>query len=232
MGKFVDLVGQKFGRLTVVSRVKRERLGTYWLCCCDCGLTKEVRTSSLKAGSTKSCGCLYKEVAGKQGVMNATHGMSGSRVYNVWRNMIQRCTDQNSNRFDSYGERGITVCDEWRKSFDSFYSWATDNGYREDLQIDRRDNDGNYCPENCRFVMRPVNITNRGKMRNNTSGYVGVSYNKKGRVWESTITTHQLNMGRQVYIGRASSKQQALEVRNQFIRDNNLLHRIQEWGGE
>ena len=164
MAEFLDLTNREFGRLKVikVSRKvisgKRERY--YWLCQCLCGKTKEIRTDSLTRGLVKSCGCLKKE----QDRINLTkfhrHKMSEKRIYHIWQNMKDRCINENTPCYPRYGGRGIKVCDEWLIP-DNFFSWALENGYNDNLQIDRIDNNGNYEPSNCRWVTVKENCRNR-----------------------------------------------------------------------
>lgn len=159
MGKFEDLTGRKFGRLTVISRIGTNNLGkATWLCKCDCGKETVVTTGELKSGNTKSCGCYNKE---KRKTNNLVHGKRKEKIYKVWANMKARCTNESVSEYKNYGGRGITVCDEWRNSFIAFYEWAMANGYNENLQIDRKDVNGNYEPSNCRWVTRKENCNNR-----------------------------------------------------------------------
>lgn len=142
------LLGKRFGRLVVKEYVgKTAGDANLWLCKCDCGKEVSVRTGSLNSGVTKSCGCYAKAVASTPKL----HGLSKHPLYAVWAAMKDRCSNPNNELFHRYGGRGIVVCDEWRDSFVTFYGWAMSSGYRPGITLDRRDNDGDYDPDNCRW---------------------------------------------------------------------------------
>ncbi|HFL2403586.1 TPA: hypothetical protein ACG3PH_001964 [Clostridioides difficile] len=168
MAKFLDITGKKFGRLRVIKFSKEIKSGKrnrkYWLCKCDCGNFKEIRTDSLTSGLVQSCGCLKKE----QDKLNLTdkyqfkkkYKVQNKRLYSIWKGIISRCTDKNNKRYNRYGERNIIVCDEWF-CYDNFANWALSNGYSEKLTIDRINNEGNYESSNCRWVDIKTQCRNR-----------------------------------------------------------------------
>jgi hypothetical protein len=171
--KFIDLTGRKFGRLTVLNRAENRGKRVAWNCLCVCGNNKIVLSTNLIDGKTASCGCFHAEVASKT---NKTHGLSQSRLANIWVNMRQRCYNVKNPKYPIYGGRGISVCNTWRTSFISFYQWSMKNGYMPDLTIDRIDPDRNYCPENCRWITIQEQAGNRRNTKNRDSG-IGIVVN-------------------------------------------------------
>ena len=126
---------------------QKRRYGLYK---CFCGKDFEAQVSNIKSGSIKSCGCIKK-----------THGLGKTKLYKVWHSMVSRCHNIKSQSYNLYGNRGIKVCNEWKNSIISFHNWALENGYKEGLEIDRIDNDGNYEPNNCQWVSSKQNSRNR-----------------------------------------------------------------------
>lgn len=177
MGKTIDISGRKFGRLTAIQLIGSKNKKSMWLCKCDCGNILEVTGVHLRNGNTKSCGCLTKK-----------HGMFGTRIYNLWHTMKERCYVPTQTSYKIYGGRGIKVCDEWQ-DFIPFMEWAYANGYDENAPrgqctLDRIDPNGDYCPENCRWVSMSAQSNN--KTNNVYLEYQGII---------DTLSNHARRMG-------------------------------------
>lgn len=154
-----DITGEKFQRLTAIKYVGKDKNGkSLWLCLCDCGNEVIATLNNLQRGNTKSCGCLNSE---KTIERSTKHGKRGTRLYNIWSLMKNRCSCEKNPCYHNYGGRGISVCNEWQNDFEAFYDWAISNGYADDLTIDRIDNDGNYEPANCRWITNKQQSCNR-----------------------------------------------------------------------
>ena len=173
MSKIKDLTNCKFNKLTVIRLTdKRTTKGdTIWKCQCDCGNITYVSGGHLKSGHTKSCGCNKARLKGSKNYFYK-HGLYGTRLYKIFFNMKTRCFNSNFTEYNNYGGRGITICKEWSNNFMSFYNWAMENGYKENLTLDRIDTNGNYEPNNCRWITRKKQCNNK---RNN----VIIEYNNE-----------------------------------------------------
>lgn len=168
MRRGINLAGLRFGRLIVLGESHRDN-GIVWRCLCDCGENHRAKTGHLRAGAVTSCGCAQedagRETGKKHGHKNAVHYLTHTPLHDCYSNMISRCYNPDSDRFGTYGARGISVCAEWRASRSVFYAWALSNGWKKGLTIDRKNNDGNYCPENCRWITRAEQQLNTTRSR-------------------------------------------------------------------
>lgn len=160
--KIQDITGQRFGKLKVLNFAYKEKGVYYWLCQCDCGKEKIISRNHLQSLHTKSCGCLQKEKARN---FHLIHNMANSRIYHIWRDIKDRCLNMKKQNYKYYGGRGIRVCEEWKNDFMNFYNWAMANGYNDKLTIDRRNNDGNYEPNNCRWTTKQEQANNTRRNR-------------------------------------------------------------------
>ena len=136
--------------------------GAKYTCRCECGNTKIYFRSTFYKDSVKSCGCLKRNILIKR---NKKHGMCGSRIYRIWRGIVSRCNIESATSYQDYGGRGISVCKEWENSFDNFYIWSKKSGYKENLTIERINNDGNYSPENCCWITKSEQVKNKRKRK-------------------------------------------------------------------
>ena len=170
----------------------------------------------LRSGDTRSCGCFWEEIVSE---INTKHGYYKHPLYGIWNNVKSRCSNKNNKDYKDYGGRGITICDEWKGGPKSFIEWSENNGWKKGLYIDRKNNDGNYCPSNCRFVTSFINSQNtRLLQRNNTSGYRGVSWRGRDKKWAFEIGIN----GERRYLGSFDSKKLSAIRYDVEVISNNL----------
>jgi len=185
-----DMIGMRFGRLTVIGEVEpyidpSGQTGRKLKLKCDCGDITETLWKCLKRGTTRSCGCLRKE---ETVCRCKTHGLRGHPLYHIWANMNRRCNNSEYDRFKDWGDRGITVCDEWLNDPSAFIEWAESNGWGKGLLLDRIDVNDGYSPSNCRFVDAGLSARNKRLLTaSNTSGFRGLSFNKRDKKWVARI---------------------------------------------
>lgn len=158
--KAIDLTGQTFGRLTALGPIERRNKRVHWLCACGCGSEAVVNGDYLRRLLTLSCGCLHAE---RTSAARKKHGQSNSRLYRVWRQIINRCTRPKVKAYKNYGGRGIAICNEWRHDYSAFHAYVSElehygeNGY----SLDRINNDGNYEPGNLRWATHLQQANNK-----------------------------------------------------------------------
>ena len=225
---FHDLTGMQFGSLSVISVAYRKNGKVYYLCQCTCGERKVVVGSALKSGNTRSCGCKKRE-ASSQALL--THGGTNTRLFRIWASMKNRCFNSNDPSHTQYGGRGITVCEEWKNSFEAFRDWALANGYDEtaprgECTIDRIDVNGNYCPENCRWATSKEQANN--KRNNHTLEY-------RGQIHTISEWSDILQMPKHlIYTGlknrhSLSEIAENAHVKRQYITFNGETHTASKW---
>lgn len=186
MPKFVDLTGKRYGKLVVLEKAKSVNKRTYWMCACDCGNVVLIRSDTL-GRNANSCGCLKKE-QDKKNLDKYIHGKSHGRLSSIWYHIKTRCNDEKSDKFQHYGGRGISVCDTWEKDYLEFEKWALLNGYTKEMTIDRIDVDGDYSPENCRWI--PFS-----QQANNKRNTLWVEYNSQATSLKDAYDQEKPNIG-------------------------------------
>lgn len=188
--KFKDLTGQTFGKLTVLQRVEykeyKNRTVIQYIVKCECGKEFKVLGQSLTRTKKPTKGC--------KSCSSTTHGLTESKLYGVWMNIKARCYSPKADSFENYGKRGIQVCEEWRKDFKSFYDWAINSGYKEDVRgkytIERINVDGNYCPKNCTWI----SITEQEQNKRNSVRITYKNETKSLKEWAKTTGIKEVTL--------------------------------------
>lgn len=202
-------VGMKFGYLEVIKLHRKDSRSASWLCRCVCGTERVYSTSKITGGGmyggrykpVKSCGC-KKNARGGAVIEN-------KRLYNTWYYMNNRCYDSSADNYERYGGAGVTVCDEWREDFNTFVEWANANGYKDGLTIDRIDPDKPYSPDNCRWADYYTQAQNRGMLKANKTGVIGVSFNTRFNKYTASIRRNDLRK----YLGSYDTLEEASDAR-------------------
>ena len=207
------LVGETYLRKVLENSHQRYTYGLYE--CQYCGTQWECRTTVINRGVTKSCGCLQKRVS-------RTHGLHNHRMYVTWINMLDRCYNPKFTRYKDYGGRGIKVCGEWL-DIKNFVDWVDNkSNWEEGLTLDRIDNDKGYSPDNCTFSTKTIQSINQRQKSNNTSGYVGVSWDAKVSKWRARVNMFK----KEKHIGYYLTLEEAAQARDNYIIENNLPHKL------
>lgn len=209
---YEDLTGKKFGALTVVSIYGSKDGEVIWNCMCECGNMTIASTGKLNFGSIISCGCVKRNRIIER---SKTHGLSNTRLYEIWCGMKKRCYNKSSESYDDYGGRGIDICEEWKQDFKKFYDWAMSHGYKENLSIERKNNDKGYSPENCRWATSREQSLNK----RNTIYYSIMGINKPLIEWCNSI---QMEYGRayeRYYNGNEPFQKDELERIKEVIKN-------------
>ena len=193
----------------------KKRFGIYK--CGFCGNEWKASTSDIKSNKIKSCGCYNIKLIK---LRSLKHGKTGTKLYNNWKGMKGRVLNVKNHKYIDYGGRGISICDEWKDDFMSFYTWAMANGYEENkgLSIDRIDNEGNYCPENCRWTTITIQNRNQRVSKKSITGFKGVTYDRRDKVCKVHIGVSKVS----IYLGSFKTPIEGAIAYNNYIIENNL----------
>jgi len=205
--KKVYEAGQKLTEhLAYVAEAEKRGRHRYVRCTCSCGTEKDFKLDHIRSGATTSCGCAGRDNSAKA---RTTHGATSHELYGTWWQMLERCENPKNSVYAHYGERGISVCDEWRDRVAGFAAFTSDMGERPaGCTLDRIDNDKGYSKENCEWAKHSVQVRNRAKSADKTSRFKGVSWDARGRNWRANIRID----GKQTYLGTFKSEEAAFRA--------------------
>ena len=205
------LIGETWQKTPTSTNKQSVKRGMYE--CQYCGVEFEASSGKIQSGHTKSCGCQ------KGGI---THGLSSNKFYQTWYDMKYRCYNNMRQDYKDYGARGITVCEEWL-NVSNFVAWCEmTHPNTEGVSLDRIDNDKGYSPENCTWSDKTTQAINQRIQKNNTSGYVGVSWDKSKDKWVAKIKVNKVG----IKIGAFPTIEEAVQARDNYIIENNLPHKL------
>lgn len=191
---------------------KSKKKSRYGIFKCACGNTFKTCVAQVKSGKTKSCGCIR---------LKNNHSEHYKDLYTKYNSMKQRCYYKKGKRYSKYGGRGIVVCESWLNDFKSFHDWAICSGYKKGLSLDRINNDGNYEPSNCRWTTMSVQNRNTSKLYvHNTSGYRGVTFEKRSNKFVAQININNKN----IYIGKNKCRLACAYMYDNYVKKNKLEH--------
>ena len=206
------LIGETWRKYPTESSNRLRYFGIFE--CQYCGTHWESQVRSITGGDTKSCGC---QKGGKP-----KHGLGTNKFYKTWKHMVDRCNNPKIKAYKDYGGRGISVCEEWLDTR-NFVDWCDlTHPNQEGYTLDRINNDLGYSPKNCRWVDKSTQAINRRMRRTNTSGFVGVGFNKSKGKWEASLKLNNIYK----YIGRFNTIEEAAQARDNYIIENNLPHKL------
>lgn len=208
--KYTDVTNQRFGRLIAQKYVSNGK----WKCLCDCGKTTITTITHLLRGDTRSCGCLARE---QSSLRRQRPYNTKSRLYHIWIGMKYRCLNPHAANYERYGALGIGVCDEWKDSYQAFENWARNNGYSENLTIDRINSQKDYSPNNCRWATAKTQANNRRSNRFFTRD--GIT--KSAKEWSQCISIPYEVMMQRIRKGWDIEKAMTVPVAHRSRRKQN-----------
>ena len=203
------LIGKTWKKPPTLTNKQAVLFGLYE--CQYCGNKYEVRVNNVKRGRSKSCGCMQR---------SGSHKLTTHRFYKTWMGMIHRCTNAKNPAYKHYGERGITICEEWL-DVATFINWCEDT-YIEGMTLDRIDNDKGYSPDNCRWEGKATQKINQRMMKNNKSGFVGIFWDCKNKNWRASVRFNY-NL---INLGSFKDKMEAVQARDNYITEHKLPHKL------